>query len=116
MMWCRKLSGAGTQELKGKWSTSSVEKTGSVVNSLIFLVYSAWSVILHGPDWAKLGPASRQRHRTKPESFKSMMHLTKIKTGDYIAAGFLPPPALISARSHGQLNYGTVEPASICVQ
>ncbi len=49
MMWSRKASGAGTHELIGRWSTSSVVNALSVVYSRIFFVYSALSVTLQAP-------------------------------------------------------------------
>src|SRR5271163_4424603 len=45
-MWPRILSGEGTVLEAGKWSTRSVMKNGSVVNSWIFFPYSWWFVPL----------------------------------------------------------------------
>ena len=40
-MWPRWSSGVGTVSLKGRWSTSGVEKKSSVVNSRMSAVYSS---------------------------------------------------------------------------
>jgi len=40
-----------------------VLKKDSVVNSLIFLVYSAWSLSVQGLDWAKLEAAKKDSEK-----------------------------------------------------
>src|ERR1700759_4920181 len=83
-MWCKNASGAGTHELSGRWSTSSVEKNVSVVNSLIFLLYSVWSLNVHGAGDCAKPVAAKETIRTKHVTRRFISgHLIISKTGDY---------------------------------
>jgi len=67
--------GSRTQELRGRWSTSSVLKKDSVVNSFIFFEYSVWSLREHGLDCAKLVATQKLRDRKPANELRIMEHL-----------------------------------------
>src|SRR5215831_18794422 len=87
-MWCRNASGAGTQELNGRWSTSSVMKYGSVVFSLICLLYSVCSLKVHF--WASRLLAAKTQSKTMviTTRFMALPQGMFSKAGNYIPAHF----------------------------
>src|SRR5271156_2805789 len=97
-MWCSAASGDGTQELAGKWSTSSVMKNFSVVNSWILFAYSALSLMVHGDDWALVVPANAHSKMARVKNLRLMKHLDEEKA----RAILLPLPTGDMNKEHGE--------------
>jgi len=55
-----------------------------VVNSLIFLVYSVWSLREHGLDWAKVVEARKHKERKAPSKLRIMTPQGEAIAGDFI--------------------------------
>src|SRR4051812_47814554 len=66
-MWWRNSSGDGTQELCGRWSTSSVVKNFSVVASAMALSYAGLGLTTHlgAVFWATEKTERKKTNRTR---------------------------------------------------